>query len=121
MPRGGVVPTTVRVEGLRELLRVTDQLPKDVKRGVRNEQLFLANVSDDSRKTRYGVSVRKVGTISVEQRVKGKDRNPRRRRPKFTDLVWDKSLEPAAARNERAVMDGFNRVLDGLERRWRVG
>ena len=127
-------PTTIRVDGLRELLRVTDQLPKTVKREVRNElrrvaepvradaqALFLARVSADPKKTRYGVSVRKVGTISVEQRVKGKDRNPARRRPKFTDLVCDRSLEPAADRNQAQVVAGFNRVLDTLERKWRVG
>ena len=127
-------PTTIRVDGLRELLRVTDQLPKTVKREVRNElrrvaepvradaqALFLARVAADPKKTRYGVSVRKVGTISVEQRVKGKDRDPRRRRPKFTDLVWERSLEPAADRNQAQVVAGFNRVLDSLERKWRVG
>jgi hypothetical protein len=127
-------PVTVRVDGLRELLRVTDQLPKAVKRDVRNElrkvaepvradaqAYFLSRVSSDRGKTRYGISVRKTGTISVEQRVKSKDRDPRRRRPKFTDLVWERSLEPAAARNEHEVMEGFNRVLDSLERRWRVG
>ena len=127
-------PVTVRVEGLRELLRVTDQLPKTVKREVRSElrrvaepvradaqALFLSRVSADPIKTRYGVSVRKAGTITVEQRVKGKDRNPARRRPKFTDLVWARSLEPAADRNEHEVVAGFNRVLDKLERKWSVG
>ena len=122
------------MEGLRELLRVVDQLPKQEKRAIRNElrrvaepvraeaqALFLARISPDARKTRYGISVRKVGSIDVEQRVRGKNRSPQFRRPKFTDLVWARSLEPAAQRNEQEVIAGFNRVLDGLERRWAAG
>jgi hypothetical protein len=66
--------TTFRVEGLRELLRVTDQLPKQIRRDVRNElrntatairdeaqSLFLTEVSPDVKKTRYGITVRRVG------------------------------------------------------------
>jgi hypothetical protein len=126
--------TTFRVDGLRELLRVTDQLPKEVKRDVRNElrrvaepvrdsatQLFLSNVSSDARKTRYGISVRKVGTITVEQRRKGTSGRKSAKRPKFTDLVMERSLAPALERNEGEIVAGFNRVLDHLERKWAVG
>lgn len=122
---------TIRVEGLRELLRVVDQLPKQVKRDIRNElrhvaepvsaeaqALFLARVSPKPRKTRYGITVRKAGSITVEQRVKGKNRAPRFRRPKFTDLVLARSLEPAVMHNERKVFAGMERVFDNLERRW---
>lgn len=135
---------TVRVEGLRELLKVTDALPKQIKKDVRKELrrvaepvrdtatlLFLAKVSKsgvhdrgkvvDPKKTRYGISVRKVGTISVEQRVRAKSGNRLKKRPKFTDTVMERSLAPALERNEGEVMDGFNRVLDSLERRWAVG
>lgn len=126
--------TTIRVDGLRELLRVTDQLPKDVKKGVRKElravaepvrddatRLFLSEVSADPSKTRYGISVRKVGTITVEQRRKGKSGRRSAKRPKFTDLVMERSLAPALERNEGEIVAGFNRVLDSLERRWAVG
>lgn len=125
--------TTLRVDGLRELLRVTDQLPKDVKRGIRDElrkvaepvrddatTLFLANVSANAEKTRYGISVRRTGTISVEQRRKGRSGRKSAKRPKFTDLVMARSLAPSLERNEGEIVRGFNRVLDSLERRWRV-
>jgi len=125
--------TTFRVDGLRELLRVTDQLPKDIKRDVRRElrrvaepvredatRLFLSDVAADSGKTRYGISVRKVGTITVEQRKRGSGRKELKR-PKFTDLVRDRSLTPALERNEREIAAGFNRVLDHIERKWAVG
>ncbi len=127
-------PTVFRVDGLRELLRVTDALPKDVKREVRSElrqvaepvrdaatALFLSRVSSDTRKTRYGISVRKAGTISVEQRKKGTSHRLSAKRPKFTDLVMERSLSPAVERNEGEVLAGFNRVLDHLERKWAVG
>lgn len=126
--------TTVRVDGLRELLRVTDQLPKETKREVRNElrrvaepvrddatSLFLSRVAANPGKTRYGISVRKVGTITVEQRRKGKSGRKSAKRPKFTDLVMERSLAPALERNEAVIVGGFNRVLDHLERRWRTG
>ena len=127
-------PTTFRVTGLRELLRVTDQLPKDVKRGVRAElrkvaepvrddatALFLSRVSPSPGKTRYGISVRKTGTITVEQRKKGTSGRKSAKRPKFTDLVMERSLAPALEQNEGEIVAGFNRVLDSLERRWTVG
>lgn len=122
---------SIRVDGLRELLAVTDQLDRDARRAVRNEirdvavpirdeaqSLFLSRVSGDQRKTRYGISVRKVGTVSVEQRVKGKDRNPLRRRPKFTALVWDRSLQPAADNKENEVAERFEKTMDGIRQRW---
>lgn len=122
---------SIRVDGLRELLAVTDQLDRDARRAVRNEirdvavpirdeaqSLFLSRVSGDQRKTRYGISVRKVGTVSVEQRVKGKDRDPRRRRPKFTALVWDRSLQPAADNKENEVAERFEKTMDGIRQRW---
>lgn len=126
--------TTFKVTGLRELLRVVDQLPKDIKRDVRTQlrntaipirdeaqSLFLAQVSPDTKKTRFGISVRRVGTITVEQRVKGKSGRVSARRPKFTDLEWERSLSPAFENNKEGIMDDFNRVLDSLERRWAVG
>lgn len=124
---------TLRVDGLRDLLAVTDLLPKHTRREIRDElrqvavpvrdraqQLFLSEVSDDQRKTRYGITVRKVGTISVEQRVKGKNRAPQYRRPKFTTLVRERSLLPGLEQSEDKIMAGFNNVLDSLERRWAV-
>lgn len=98
-----------------ELRRVAEPVRQEA------QALFLSRVASDPRKTRYGISVRKAGTITVEQRVKGKNRAGRFRRPKFTELVRERSLTPAAEHNEPEVLRGFNRVLDSLERRWQVG
>lgn len=83
--------------------------------------LFLSRVSANPTKTRYGISVRKVGTITVEQRRKGTSGRKSAKRPKFTDLVMERSLAPALERNQGEIVAGFNRVLDSLERRWTVG
>ena len=103
---------TYRVTGLRELLRVTDQLPKDVKKGVRDElrkvavpirdeaqSRFLATIDANPKKSRYGISVRKVGTVAVEQRVKSTTSraNPALKRPQFVELQFQRALDPAAA------------------------
>lgn len=122
---------TFRVEGLRGLLAATSLLPKETQREVRRElrrvaepvraeaqARFLSDVSADQGKTRYGISVRKVGTISVEQRVKGKNRARQYRRPKFTDLVWQRSLSPAFRDNQREIISGFDRAIANIERIW---
>lgn len=132
---------TIRVEGLRSLLRVTDALPKEIAKGIRRE---LREVAEPVRREteqelrsyltshtrsprynavqhiRYGVSVRKAGTVSVEERIKSKYRGSRKR-PKFIELQFEQGLDPVVQRNEPRVLAGFNRVLDGMERRWAVG
>ena len=128
--------TTFRVEGLRDLLRVTDQLEKDVRLGVRNElrkvaepardqanALFLSRVSPVARQTRYGITVRNTGMVEVEQRVKGRGKHGPKsvKRPNFSVLQWERVLDPvsvdASARMEKAMGD----VLDRLERKWLIG
>jgi hypothetical protein len=124
-----------RVTGLRELLRVTDQLPRDVKKGVRDElrnvaepvradaqELFLARISNSTKKSRYGISVRKAGTITVEQRVKSKlsRSNRKLKRPRFADLQMQEALEPALFKNEDQIVDRFEHAIDSATRRWAV-
>lgn len=116
----------VRVKGLRELLRVTDQLPKDVKRGVRDElrkvaepvraeatRLFVARVGD-ANATRYGISVRKVGTVTVEQRRK----RTTGKHPEFGARQMRKAMVPALERHQQLVVRELDGVLADMERRW---
>lgn len=117
---------TILVKGLRELLRVTDQLPKDVKRGVRDElrkvaepvradatRLFVARVGGPDQ-TRYGISVRKVGTVTVEQRR----RRTTGKHPEFGERQMRKAMVPALERNEQLVVREMDGVLADMERRW---
>lgn len=127
MTQGG---TTLHVKGLADLLRVVDAEPKLVKRDVRRAlrevavpvrdeatARFLSDVVADPSRTKYGISVRKVGTITVEQR---KRRSPVEalRRPNFTGMQRHRALEPALWNNEARVTAAFQSVLDDLERRW---
>ncbi len=133
---------TVTVVGLRELLRVTDELPKETRKAVRKEireaaypirdraQRDLVSYLSDHRhgseiakKTRYGVSVRRSGTVVVEQRVRSKyaPGNAKRRRPKFTDLQLDESLLPAAAAEAPELDRAMTNVLERLQRKWVTG
>ncbi len=133
---------TVTVVGLRELLRVTDELPKETRKAVRQEireaaypirdraQAELVSYLTEHRhgketrkKTRYGVSVRRTGTVVVEQRVRSKyaQTAPKRRRPKFTDLQLDESLLPAAAQEAPELDKAMTNVLERLQRKWVTG
>lgn len=124
----------VRVKGLRELLWVTDRAPKDVRKGVRDElrkvavpvrdeanARFVADVSPDRRQTRYGISVRRTGVVSVEQRKKASSGNRALKRPNFTELQWQRALGPAAVSNEDNVVRALDGVLADLERKWNLG
>ncbi len=122
--------------GLREVLRITDELPKETRKAVRKEireaaggiakeatTIFRQDVSADSKKSRYGVSVRRTGTVVVEQRVKSKyaANNKALRRPKFTDLQLDEVLLPAAASEAGSLDDAMTNVLERLQRKWVTG
>ena len=109
-------------------------MPKETRLAVRNEQrrvaipvrddaqrLFVANVSADPRRGRYGISVRKRGSVSVEQRVKSKGGNRKLKRPKFAAMQIDEFLVPAANRNEAEVIEAMDRVLAHLQRKWARG
>lgn len=122
--------TTLRVKGLADLLRVVDAEPKLVKRDVRRAlreiaipvrdeatALFLSEVTPDPAKTKFGISVRKAGTITVEQR-KRRSAIQEHRRPNFTGMQRHRALEPALWNNEARVVQSFQGVLDDLERRW---
>ncbi len=104
---------------------------KEASRGVRAElravaeparaeaqRLFLTGVSPDARQTRYGISVRRTGVVSIEQRRKGKTKQPQRKRPNFTALQWERVLNPVAEDTAPLLEQRMQSVLDRLERRW---
>ncbi len=128
-------PTSLRVVGLREVLRVTDELPKETKRAVRDEirksvepvraeaqremTAWLVAHKASPRKTRYGISVRRTGVVSVEQRVRSKGVG--KKQPKFVDKQLDSFLIPAASHNMSSVEQGMTDVLERLQRKWVTG
>jgi len=71
-----------------------------------------------AQKTRFGISVRRTGVVSVEQRVKSKGT---RRRPAFSELQLDEALIPAANANEQGIERAMGDVLERLQRKWVTG
>lgn len=119
--------TAVRVRGLRSLLRATDAAGKDTKRLVRDELRKAAEpvraeaaarfAPYDARSaTRYGISVRRVGTVAVEQRL----RRTTGQHPEFGALQMRKALVPALESNEDKVVDALDEALERLFREWEV-
>ena len=87
------------------------------------QQRYVAEIGPDKRgrvHSRYGVSARKAGTVSVEQRAKAKRAraNPRLRRPKFTDEQWQRVLGPAVEHANPDIDRQLNALMDDLERNW---
>lgn len=122
-----------RVEGLASLLRVVDAQPKEVSRDIRKALrnvaepvrrdatgLFVAEVDSNPARTRYGISVRKAGTITVEQRI-GRTSDVKKRRRSFAVRQKKHALTPAVERNVATVEREFRGVLANLERRWGRG
>ena len=87
------------------------------------EFLTQSGTKAPRRHTRYGVSVRRTGTVSVEQRVKSKyaPGKPKLRRPKFTDLQLDEFLIPAAEKEHKALDEAMTNTLERLQRKWVTG
>ena len=80
---------------------------------------FLTSHHTSARKSKFGISVRRTGTISVEQRVKSKGRGGKR--PKFVDKQLDDALIPAAERNMGSIEKAGTDVLERLQRKWVTG
>jgi len=110
-----------RVVGLRELLRATDAMGKDTKRLVRGKLREAAEpvrqdaavrfASYDAKSAgKYGISVRRTGFVSVEQRLR-RSSDASRRRPKFGTLQMKKALLPALADNGEQVEAKVNEAV----------
>jgi hypothetical protein len=112
---------TVRIHGLKEFLRATDNAGKATKKLVRDRLREVAKpVLEDARRglsrydarsaSRLGISVRKAGTVSVEQRL----RRTTGAHPQFGALQQHQVLEPALSMNTAVVMRGFEDALDDI-------
>jgi hypothetical protein len=131
-PFGG---TVVEVEGLRDLNRSLARMERDVRLGVRRElrsvgepvaseaeSLALGRISGMPKSPgwaamRVGVTANSVYVVPVRRGTKTKSR----KRSNLADLMMDRAMQPAFEHHRAEVVAGFDRVLDGLERRWAVG
>lgn len=119
--------TTVRVKGLRSLLRATDAAGKDTKKLVRDELRKAAEpvraeatrlfAPVDARSAaKYGISVRRVGTVAVEQRL----RRTTGQHPEFGSLQMRRALLPALETKQDEVVAHLEDALERLAQRWAV-
>ncbi len=75
---------------------------------------FLASISPNAKKTRYGISVRRTGVVAVEQRR----RRTTGKHPEFGALQMKDALVPALEHNEGRIVKAMDEVLADLERKW---
>ena len=121
----------VNQSDLRELLRKTDQADKETRRRVRKQVresakpvLTAARAKfapvDARSAAKYGISVRKAGTVAVEQRLR-RSADEAMRRPNFGAMQMRRALVPALEENTAEVVSDLNRVLAGVEADWGRG
>lgn len=111
----------VNVTGVRELVRAADAAGKETKKAVRDRLRQMAqpilqeararlSVYDARSAARLGVSVRRTGTVSVEQR----QRTTTGQHPQFGSLQMKRVLLPALASNQENVMREFEAAVDDI-------
>jgi hypothetical protein len=116
---------TYRVEGLRSLIRATDAAGKETKKLVRDDLRRVAEPVKQSAQarfarydarsaSRYGISVRRTGYVSVEQRL----RRTTGHHPQYGSLQMRKALIPALEDNTDNIVAGLEQALDRWARKW---
>jgi hypothetical protein len=112
---------TLRVHGVREFIRDADKAEKETKKLVRGRLRDVAKPvlkEARSRLSRYdarsaarlGISVRKAGTVSVEQRM----RRTTGAHPQFGALQQHDILEPALDEQQDKVEREFKEAVDDV-------
>lgn len=114
-------PLTLRVKGLSGLIKAADAAGKETKKQVRDRLRQVAEpVRADaaSKLSRYdarsasrlGISVRRVGTVAVEQRL----RRTTGAHPQFGALQMAEALMPALDENADMIEREFEEALDDI-------
>lgn len=122
MPEG-----TVTTKGLRELIRAADAAGKETKKAVRDRLRQVATVVKAEAASRFaptdahaaggfGVSVRRTGLVTVEQR----QRRTTGQHPNFGGLQMRRALLPAldakSSEVERSMEQAVDDIADIFER-----
>lgn len=114
-------PATVKVNGLAAMVRAADAAGKETKKQVRDalrqsaEPVLTAARAklaryDERSASRLGISVRRAGTVSVEQRL----RRTTGARPQFGSLQMTEALMPALDENMDRAEREFEKALDAI-------
>lgn len=119
------VGVVVSKKDIADLLRRTDAAGGNIKKYTRqalreaaepiraNAAARFARYDFESAAT-FGVSVRKTGTITVEQRR----RRTTRKHPEFGVLQMRRALIPALRDNQEEVLASVNHAVDLMIREW---
>jgi hypothetical protein len=113
--------STVRVTGVRELIRAADAAGKATKKQVRDRLRRAAEPVradaasrlaryDEKSASRLGISVRKTGSVSVEQRL----RRTTGQRPNFGVLQMNRALIPSLEANTREIERELEAAVDDI-------
>ena len=120
---------STKVKGLREFLAAADAAEdRATKKLVRDElrraaepvremaQDLLGRLTPEPTDTRYGISVRRVGTVTVERRR----RKTTGQRPDWGSIQMREALEPALETEQGEVIsrleEAVDRIADRFER-----
>lgn len=138
MPRinaGNISGNTIYVKGFENVTRSYARVGKAASRNL-NKRLKEAaepvreaaqelgpsrvrnlDFGDDWSRVRLGATKRVVYIAPVER---GRNKNPKRRRPNFKDLMLERAYEPALAMNRSEVVDRLGRIFDDIQEAWRA-
>lgn len=111
---------SVKVKGLKELQRDFRRIDKDAAKAVRQGLKEAAEpVRQEAARLFSGVDAHSAAGYKVRIRQRGVAVEQTRRRttglhPEFGKLQMRRALLPALASREDQVVDGLERVLDGL-------
>jgi hypothetical protein len=120
------------MSGLQRALRFADrEIGKDLRASLRDAaEPVRADAETLARSTipRVGIpwSGMRIGVtrtvVYVAPKKRGKNPNARLRRPRFKDLLLDRAMNPALARNESQIEGRVIATLNNFADRWaRVG
>ena len=112
---------TLRVDGLAGMVKAADAAGKETKKLVRGRLREVAEPVlrdaraklaryDERSASRLGVSVRRVGTVAVEQRL----RRTTGAHPQFGALQMREALSPALEENADGIEREFEKALDDI-------
>jgi hypothetical protein len=122
----------LRVEGLRDLHRAFRVADKDLTKELRSSLRKVAEPVRADAETLASAGIRRIGIpwsrmrvgvtqttvyVAPRKRGAGRGRDPRSR-PNLFDLLLQRSLEPALARNETRIVNEMEQMLGSVAKAW---
>jgi hypothetical protein len=132
---GNIGHNTIYVNGYQNVVRSFARVSKSASRNL-NKRLKEAaepvretaqefgpsrirnlHFGDDWSRVRTGATQRVVYIAPVER---GRNKNPKKKRPNFKNLMLDRAYEPALDLNRTEVLDRLGGIFDDIQEAWRA-